>query len=199
MILAFITPFFIWIKFTSASPLGKSIEITFVYADDTPIEGLTVDLYDGVENGYVDTLVTNAEGKVLFAGLIDETYTWKWSWQNIPAQRSEEITCSQIVWVYTETVAYWTLQKTFVYDVTGEPVKGLDVTLLPVPLVFPDEATTGPTNADGCIEFGKLKAGTYTLVWIWGGQKAEETVIIGPQRETPVVMTNTVGSKSGEA
>jgi len=135
------------------------------------------------------TLHTDAEGKVVFSGLDDETYTWHWSWQGIAHQHSEQIFCSKITWEFTEKVDYWTVSKTFLYTETGDPIVGLDVTL---------GAETAKTDATGTVYFYNLKAGDYTLEWMWGSEPRTHDFTIGFQEPSPYDLgINYQESKSG--
>ena len=174
---------------TSSSPLGKTIEVTFVYPDQTSIgAGLSVDLWNQV--GIVDTQITDATGKVVFAGLVDETYTWKWSWQGIADSHSEIIDCSKIVWPFTQEVAYWTVEKTFLYKDGTTPIEGLDVTLMPA-------GPTLKTDALGFVSFVDVKAGSYTLEWMWDGLKTHAFSIVFTTESPYDLGTNLLPLKSG--
>jgi hypothetical protein len=185
--LAIIIPLF-WVKNNSASPLGKTIIVYFTYPDGTPIgECLEVQLYNCGDLP-IATAHTDSEGKVVFPGLDDQTYTWKWSWQGIEHSDKYRITCSKITWEFTETVDYWTIIKYFYYEETGHPVQGLQVHL---------NGLTETTDANGMVQFNNLKAGDYTIEWVWGGQTQSESVEIKFQTPSPVVLTNYLEPKSG--
>ena len=203
LILAFLVPHFLGIQAEACRhrrphprppPLSKTIVVTFQYADETPIVGLEVTLTDNEAEFPPVTLYTDEFGKVTFTGLEDETYTWHWYWQDVAYKHSEEITCTQIVWEFTETLDYWTLEKTFLYEETGTPVpNGLQVDLKDSTGTVIDTQYT----SSGLVTFVDLKAGDYTVEWVWGAKLYSEPVSIGFADETPVVLENHVSLKSG--
>jgi hypothetical protein len=193
--LAFIAPFS-WVNPVDACkrhkprpPLGRTIVKHFVYPDGTPIgAGLQVDLWNREK---LQTQTTDATGTVAFAGLTDGTFTAEFNWQGVHYTETLRINCTQITWEFTNTVSYWTLQKTFYYDtVPPEPISELRVTL---------DGQTGYTDHNGLVTFANLKAGTYTLEWVWGSVTHDEEVDIGFQTATPIVLTNYLEPKSGGA
>jgi len=168
-------------------PLGKTIIKYFVYPDGTPIgECLEVELWNSQP---LMTCHTDADGKVVFAGIPDGTYTAEYDWQGVHYTETLRIDCSKLVWEFYNEVPYWTVEKTFYYDtIPPEPISHLHVTL---------NGYEGITDNNGLVVFTDLKAGTYTIAWVWGGQTQTETVIIGFQTPTPVVLTNYLEPKSG--
>jgi len=169
-------------------PLGKTIIKYFVYPDGTPIgECLEVEIWNDelLAQGHTD-----AEGKVVFAGLADGTYTIVYSWQGIEHQEElPRIDCSKIVWEFTNEVPYWSLTKWFYYDtVPPTPISDLTVTL---------NGFEGITDESGKVVFDGLKAGSYTLAWLWCSEQKTEEVEIGFQTPTPVELTNNLEPKSG--
>jgi len=170
-------------------PLGKTIIKHFVYPDGTPIgECLEVELWNtGLEPLMVGH--TDSEGKVVFVGLPDQTYTIAWYWQGNYMEEEFQIDCSQIIWEFTNVVDYWTVSKTFYYDtVPPEPIVGLHVTM---------NGFEGYTDETGTVVFSNVKAGSYTIEWLWGGVTKTEAVEIGFQTPTPVELTNYLEPKSG--
>jgi len=171
-------------------PLGKTIIKYFVYPDGTPIGGcLEVELWD-TGTKPIAISHTDSEGKVVFSGLVDQTYTVKYQWQGVPiSEPLGRINCSKIVWEFTNEVPYWTVEKTFLYDVSMDPIEGLNVTF---------DGRWALTDASGTVSFDKVKAGDYTLEWMWGGVTKTEAVSISFQDPSPyVVPTNYLESKSG--
>lgn len=137
---------------------------------------------------------TDAEGKVVFAGLHDGTYTVEFYWQGINYAETIRINCTRIVWEFYNEVPYWTLEKTFYYDTEPQlPISHLNVSL------YKDSEFIAwqLTDVSGRVSFGNLKAGDYTLEWIWGGTTRTEEVEIGFQTPSPVVLTNYLEPKSG--
>jgi hypothetical protein len=175
-------------------PLGKTVVVQFVYQDGTPIgEGLEVELWNS--GHIVGTDTTNATGYVTFAGLIDETYHVEYNWQGIHIVSGQAlvVTCEKITWEFTEKVAYWTFEKQFYYEYTAKPPsKELDVKLH-----YPDGSIVTKTTVDGFVSFDDLKAGDYTVEWVWGGETQTEAFNIVFQTESPVEMTNYLEPKSG--
>jgi len=163
----------------------------FVYPDGTPIgECLEVELWnDGNEPlmyGHTD-----ADGKVVFAGLHDGTFTIEYDWQGVHYEETVRIDCSRIIWEFYNEVPYWDLYKWFYYDtVPPLPISHLTVTL---------NGYEGITDEYGLVVFAGLKAGTYTLEWVWGGVTRNEQVIIGFQTPSPIELTNYLEPKSGGA
>lgn len=132
---------------------------------------------------------TDSEGKVVFTGLADQTYTIAWYWQGSYIEEEVQIDCSQIIWEFTNVVDYWTVSKTFYYDtVPPEPIVGLHVTM---------DGFSGYTDATGTVTFSNVKAGIYTIEWIWGGETKTEAVEIGFQTPSPIELTNYLEPKSG--
>jgi hypothetical protein len=175
-------------------PLGKTIIKHFIYPDETPIgECLEVELWDdGTEP--LMTAHTDAEGKVVFPGLFDGTYTIEYKWQGIHYEEKVRINCSRITWEFYNEVPYWTIEKTFYYDTeTTKPISHLNVSL------YKDDTLVEwkLTDVNGFVAFQNLKAGNYTLEWVWGGVTKTEDVSIGFQTESPVVLTNKLEPKSG--
>jgi hypothetical protein len=170
-------------------PLGKSYTVTFVYPDGTPIgAGLEVTLVDST---FVpQTKTTDADGKVVFTGLEVETYTIKYSWQGEDYSKPlPRVECTKAEWTWTEEVPYWTVEKTFYYAETTDPIVNLTVKL---------DGKTGITDASGFVSFADVKAGEHTLEWVWNGLPANESVSIGFADETPyVVPDNYLEPKSG--
>jgi len=169
-------------------PLGKTIIKYFVYPDGTPIgAGLDVTLWNNEE---LWTETTDETGSVTFGGIPDGTYTLTWSWQGIEHQEElPRIDCSKIVWEFTNEVPYWTLEKTFYYSTEPPvPVSHLKVTL---------NGYEGETDESGTVVFTDLKAGSYTIAWVWGGEAQSEDIQIDFSTESPVVLTNYLPPKSG--
>jgi len=192
LIVGFITPIFR--VNNAASPLGKTIIKYFVYPDGTPIgECLEVELWnDGNEPLMVGH--TDEEGKVVFAGLHDGTYTIEYDWQGIHYEEVIRINCTKITWEFTNVVPYWEICKTFYYD-TEPP---LPISHLNVSLYLNGEFVEWKlTDEDGVVCFSNLKAGNYVLEWVWGGETQQEEVTIGFQTPSPVELTNYLEPKSG--
>ena len=86
------------------------------------------------------------------------------------------------------------IDKTFVYEASGNEVEGLYVELYDgadlVPIQF------GTTDATGTVLFDGLDLGTYRLEWMWGGALKQETVIVDSSALI-FELTNVVPSKSG--
>jgi len=170
-------------------PLGKTIIKYFVYPDGTPVgECLEVELWNE-GNEPIEVEHTDEEGKVVFAGLHDGTFTIEYSWQGVHYEETLRIKCSQIVWEFKNVVPYWTLIKWFYYD-TDPP---LPISHLPVTL----NGFEGMTDESGKVVFDGLKAGSYTLAWLWGSEQKTEEVDIGFQTPTPIELTNYLEPKSG--
>ena len=174
-------------------PLGKTIIKHFVYPDGTPIgAGLNVTIWN---TQLIASQLTDATGTVIFSDLPDGTYTFVYSWQGIEYRPSEEIRCTKIVWEFTNEVPYWTLEKTFYYDKT-EP--SVPISHLNVSLYLDDSFIAWQlTDETGKVSFSDLKAGNYTLEWVWGGEKQNEAVLIDSTTPSPVVLTNSLTPKSG--
>lgn len=197
IILAFLIPHFL-VNYVEAChrhrpprhpPLGKTIIKYFVYPDGTPIgECLEVELWNN-GNEPIAYGHTDAEGKVVFVGLYDGTFTIEYDWQGIHHEEMVRIDCSKVTWEFTNKVPYWTIEKTFYYDLDPlVPISHLTVKL---------NGYEGITDEDGLVVFIDLKAGTYTLEWVWGSETKTEEVIIGFQTPSPVVLTNYLEPKSG--
>jgi len=173
----------VW-EFTNEVPYW-TLEKTFVYPDGTPIVGLDV-YFDGQSD------ITDASGTVTFTGLkacVD--YTVSWSWQGVPDSEIVHITGFQTPSPVelTNNCAYWTVEKYFYYDTDPPlPISHLTVTM---------DGWSGITDENGLVVFNKVKAGTYTIAWVWGGQPQNETFTIGFQTPSPVVLTNYLKPKSG--
>jgi len=169
-------------------PLGKTIIKYFVYPDGTPIGPcLEVELWnDG--NEPIAYAHTDYEGKVVFPGLYDGTFTVEWSWQGQHYEEMVRINCNQIVWEFTNELPYWTVIKTFYYDtVPPLPISHLKVTM---------NGYEGETDETGTIVFSNVKAGEYTVAWVWGSEPQSEGIEIGFQTESPVELTNYLEPKS---
>lgn len=197
LILAFLVPHFLGIQAEACRRRrphphphhSETLIKHFVYPDKTSIgECLEVTLWNDEQ---LYTQHTDATGTVTFAGIPDGTYTLSWSWQGVAMSEHVELRCTNIVWEFWNEVPYWTFEKTFYYDtVPPVPISHLTVTL---------NGYTGETDSDGYIAFTGLKAGTYTLEWVWGGVTHDEDVDIGFQTVSPVVLTNYLEPKSGGA
>jgi hypothetical protein len=169
-------------------PLSKTIIKHFVYPDGTSIgAGLKVELWDD-GNEPIATAYTDVDGKVVFEHLVDGTFTAEYDWQGIQYNETLRINCSKITWEFTNTVPYWTLEKTFFYEDTEVPVSHLTVYL---------NGTEGITNDAGTVVFTDLKAGHYIVEWVWGSETKTEEFDIGFNTASPVVLTNYVELKSG--
>jgi hypothetical protein len=180
-------------EFTNTVPYW-TFEKTFAYPDETPIEGLRVTFAPPAGPSAMPPQVgiTDAQGKVYFTGLkYCVIYTLDWSWQGVRTQETvhvDDFQASSPVLMYNE-LPYWTLEKTFYYDTEPlEPISHLTVKL---------NDYESETDHEGLVVFADLKAGTYTLEWIWGGVTKTEEVIIGYQTESLVVLTNYLEPKSG--
>jgi len=189
--LVIVISLFFGIKSTLPSPLGKTIIKYFVYPDGTPIgKCLEVELWN---DGLIAVGHTDSDGKVVFSGLIDETYTFEYEWQGVPYEEMVRIDCSQIIWEFTNEVPYWTFEKQFYYDETEiPPTKELNVTLY-----YPEGSSVTKTTVEGFVSFDDLKAGEYTVEWVWGSETKTEDFTIGFQTPSPVEMTNYLEPKSG--
>jgi len=169
-------------------PLGKTIIKYFVYPDGTSIgEGLEVELWnDGHEP--IAYGITDYEGKVVFPGLHDGTFTLEWNWQALLYAETVRINCKQIVWEFVNELPYWTVIKTFYYDTESElPISHLNVTF---------DGREGVTDETGTVVFDNVQAGDYTLAWVWGGAEQSEEISIDFQTESPIVLTNYLEPKS---
>jgi len=169
-------------------PLGRTIIKYFVYPDGTPIGPcLEVELWD---DGYEPIAYghTDADGKVVFSGLPDGTYTFEWSWQGQHYEEMVRINCSQIVWEFTNELPFWTVTKHFYYATDPRiPISHLEVTM---------NGWSGQTDETGTVVFSNVPAGEYTLQWVWGGETQSEGIEIGFQTESPVELTNNLEPKS---
>lgn len=175
-------------------PLRTYIKKYFVYPDGSSIgAGLVVNLYkpDGT---FVQTATTTAQGCTIFgSGIPDGTYVIKWSWQGVDYEETVTITCEKIIWEFTNELPYWTIEKQFYYEgTTIPPTYELDVTLY-----CPDGSSITKTTVDGFVSFEDLKAGDYTLEWVWGGVTKTEDVGITFETSSPVELTNYLDLKSG--
>jgi len=169
-------------------PLGKIIIKHFVYPDGTPIgECLEVELWDD-GNEPIAYGHTDPEGTVTFSGLPDGTYTFEWYWQGEHYSEMFRINCEQLVWEFWNEVPYWTVIKTFYYNtVPPIPVSHLAVTM---------NGYSGITDETGTVVFSNVKAGSYTIAWVWGGVQQTEDLEIDFQTPTPIELTNYLPPKS---
>jgi len=169
-------------------PLGRTMIKYFVYPDGTPIGAcLEVELWDD-GNEPIAYGHTDADGKVVFPGLPDGTYTFEWSWQGKPYEETVRIDCSRIVWEFWNELPYWTVIKTFYYGTDPPlPISHLAVTM---------NGWSGMTDETGTVVFSNVPAGEYTIAWVWGGETQSEGIEIGFQTESPVELTNYLEPKS---
>jgi hypothetical protein len=171
MVIAFIIPFFIWINASSASPLGKVIEVCITCAETgaTIPDGLAVTLTNGVTWTHY-----TVDGCVEFgSGIEDGTYIISFYW-NEPFSYTVTIDCSQIVWHFDYTVPNPVIIKHFYYALTPDipddhPIVGLEVILKGPALT---DSYIGTTDASGTVTFGGdivEVCKVYELRYTWGG------------------------------
>jgi len=167
-------------------PLGKTLIKHFVYPDGSGIGPcLEVTLWNDEQ---LYTAHTDETGTITFAGIPDGTYTLSWSWQGVEMRESVELRCTQLVWEFTNELPYWTVVKTFYYNTEPPvPISHLKVTM---------NGYSGETDVTGTVVFSNVKAGSYTIEWIWGGETQTEGLEIGFATPTPVELTNYLPPKS---
>lgn len=85
------------------------------------------------------------------------------------------------------------IDKTFVYEASGNEVEGLYVELYDGADLVPIQFAT--TDATGTVLFDGLDLGTYRLEWTWAGVLRQETVIVDSSALI-FELTNVVPSKS---
>jgi len=168
-------------------PLGRTLIKHFVYPDGSGIGPcLEVTLWNDEQ---LYTAHTDETGTVTFAGIHDGTYTLTWSWQGVAMQEYCELRCTQLVWEFWNELPYWTVSKTFYYNTQPPvPISHLKVTM---------NGYAGETDVNGMVTFSNVKAGEYTIAWVWGGQQQTEDLEIDFQTPSPVELTNYLPPKSG--
>lgn len=202
--IAFMIPFFIWIKFTFASPLGTYIKVC-ILCDETgqPVApGLRITI--ATPDGSTQSALTDVDGCTgwMGSGFTEGTYVITFYW-NEEYRFEETIDCSQQEWVFTYRVPNPIIHKTFLYDLPGAPpVVGLRVELHDanglIQALFTD--ASGMVTFDGSlIEVCK----DYWLKWTWNSIPGEEGPIHfgydadGRLPECEISLTNYLEPKSG--
>jgi len=168
-------------------PPGITLVKHFVYPDGSGIGPcLEVTLWNHEQ---LHTAHTDETGTVTFAGIPDGTYALTWSWQGEPYEEYVELRCTKLEWEFTNELPYWTVIKTFYYNtVPPIPISHLKVTM---------NGYAGETDETGTIVFNNVKAGEYTIAWVWGGAQQSEDIEIDFSTPTPVELTNYLPPKSG--
>lgn len=204
MIIAFIIPFFIWIKASSASPLGTYIKVC-ILCDETELPvaaGLRITIT--AADGSTQSALTGADGCTdwMGTGFTEGTYIISFYW-NMQYEYPETIDSTQQEWTFTYEVPNPIIHKTFLYNlVDNPPVVGLEVILKGPALT---DSYIGYTNASGMVTFGGdvvKVCTTYTLRWVWNGVVMEDGPIHfaytdGQLLECEIWLENFLEPKSG--
>lgn len=120
MIIAFIIPFFIWIKASSASPLGTYIIVCVYCAEQTDVGIEGVEVKVSGDFGF-DTKFTGPDGCTdrFGSGYPVGTYTVSFMWNGVEQSKEVTVTCEKAEWLVEFYVPNPTIIKHFIYKTIG--------------------------------------------------------------------------------